>query len=88
MFRGSTVLAIRVDAVVAEKDFRAEVDRLVRDVRDTHEPFPGYDRALLPGGIEAERMAQYRSEGVPYGRYEQVELEQIASRLGPALPWD
>ena len=87
-FRGGMVMAIRVDSVVDEGDFRAEVDRMVRDVRETYEPFPGYDQSFLPGAIEEERMARYRNEGIPYGRYEQGELEQIAPRLEVALPWD
>ena len=45
---GGMVLAIHVDAVVPEAVFRAETDRMVRDVRETFEPMPGYDRALLP----------------------------------------
>jgi cytochrome P450 len=37
---------------VPEAVFRGEVDRMVRDVRETYEPLPGTDRALLPGAIE------------------------------------
>src|SRR3954447_18156817 len=46
------VLAIDIASVVPEDVFRAETDRMVRDVRETYTPMPGTDRALLPGAIE------------------------------------
>lgn len=85
---GGTILAIRIDAAVDEEAFYAEVDRMVKDVAATYEPFPGHDRALLPGTIEAERMDQYRRSGIPYGTDEQEELREVCERLEVALPWD
>ena len=85
---GGTILAIRVDAAVDEEAFRTEVDRMVQDVADTFEPFPGQDRALLPGAIEAERFAQYREQGIPYGAGEQQQLREVCTRLCVPLPWD
>ena len=86
-FRGGMVLAISVAAVVSEEAFRAELDRLVVEVRNSYEPLPGYDEALLPGAIEEQRMVQYRAEGVRYGRIEQDEAEKVCARLGVDLPW-
>jgi LDH2 family malate/lactate/ureidoglycolate dehydrogenase len=85
---GGMVLAIHVEAVVPEKAFRAETDRLVRDVRETYAPLPGYDRALLPGAIEEERLRQHRREGIRYGEMEQEAARQASQRLGVPLPWD
>jgi len=85
---GGTVLAIHVDSVIPEDVFRAESDRMVRDVRDTYEPMPGTDRALLPGNIEHERMALHREEGIPYGEMEQESAREVGERLGVTLPWD
>ena len=82
------VLAIRIDSVVPEAVFTTEVDRMVRDVRDTYEPMPGNDRALLPGGIEAERMEMHRREGIRYGEEEQQSARAVSQRLGVPLPWD
>ncbi|GIV79723.1 Ldh family oxidoreductase [Litorilinea aerophila] len=84
---GGMVLAIHVDSVVPEAVFRAEVDRMVRDIRETYQPMPGYDRALLPGAIEEERMAQYRQEGIRYGEMEQAAARAASERLGVPLPW-
>ena len=36
---------------------------MVRTVRETYEPMPGQDRALLPGAIEEERMASSSRRG-------------------------
>ncbi len=85
---GGMVLAIHVDSVVPEAVFRAEVDRMVRDIRETYRPMPGYDRALLPGAIEEERMAQYRQEGIRYGEMEQAAARAASERLGVPLPWE
>ena len=85
---GGMVLAIHVDAVVPEAVFRAETDRMVRDVRETFEPMPGYGRALLPGGIEVERFETHRREGIRYGEMEQESAREVSERLGVLLPWD
>jgi LDH2 family malate/lactate/ureidoglycolate dehydrogenase len=85
---GGTILAIRIEAAVDEDAFREEVDRMVSDVADSFEPLPGYDRALLPGTIEAERFAQYRQDGIPYGEGEQEQTREVCSRLHVPLPWD
>ena len=77
-----------VDAAVDEAAFRAEVDRMVRDVAESYEPFPGHDRALLPGTIEAERFEHYRREGIPFGEEEQERVRRVARRLGVELPFE
>ena len=68
--------------------FHAEVDRMVRDVRETYEPMPGTDKALLPGAIETERMEQHRQEDIRYGEMEQESARAVSERLGVPLPWD
>jgi LDH2 family malate/lactate/ureidoglycolate dehydrogenase len=85
---GGMVLAIHIDAVVPEQVFREEVDRLARDVRESYEPMPGYEKALLPGAIEQEKMTLHRREGIHYGEAEQQSAREVSDRLGVALPWD
>ncbi len=63
--------------MVPEDVFRAETDRMARDIRETYTPMPGTDRSLLPGAIEEERFAHHRANGVRYG-----EMEQTAARDG------
>jgi LDH2 family malate/lactate/ureidoglycolate dehydrogenase len=86
--QAAMVLAIHVDTVVPKEVFLAESDRLVRDVRETYEPMPGTNRALLPGAIEEEQMALHREEGIRYGEQEQENARRVSERLDVPLPWD
>ena len=85
---GGMVLAIDIESIVPMDVFHAEVDRLVHDVRETYEPMPGTDRALLPGAIETERTEQHRREGIRYGEMEQASARGVSERLDVPLPWD
>ena len=85
---GGMVLAIDIESVVPSAVFHAEVDRMVHDVRETYEPMPGTDRALLPGAIETERTEQHRRDGIRYGEMEQESARGVSQRLGVPLPWD
>jgi len=85
---GGMVLAVHVGSVVPEEAFRAEVDRMVRDVRESYAPMPGYDRALLPGAVEEERLQLHRREGIHYGEGEQRSARAVSERLGVPLPWE
>ncbi len=85
---GGTVIAIDLNAVVPEVVFRAEVDRMVRDMRETYQPMPGYGRALLPGAVEEELFELHRREGIRYGEPEQADLRRVSNRLGIPLPWE
>jgi LDH2 family malate/lactate/ureidoglycolate dehydrogenase len=86
--QAGTILAIDSASVVPEDVFRAETDRMVRDVRETYTPMPGTDRALLPGAIEEERFAYHRANGIRYGEMEQTATRAASERLGVPLPWD
>lgn len=85
---GGMVLAIHIDSVVPEDVFRAETDRMVRDIHQTYTPMPGTDRSLLPGAIEEERFALHRQQGIRYGEMEQTAARAASERLGVPLPWD
>ncbi len=85
---GGMVLAIDIASVVSPGLFHAEVDRLVRDVRNTYEPMPGTDKALLPGAIELEQTELHRQDGIRYGEMEQASARAVSERLGIPLPWD
>ncbi|MYK96620.1 Ldh family oxidoreductase [Candidatus Poribacteria bacterium] len=86
--QGGMVLAIDIESVVPLDFFHAEVDRMVHDVRETYEPLPATDKALLPGAIEMERMEQHRREGIRYGEAEQESARAVSERLEVPLPWD
>ena len=85
---GGMVLAIDIGSVIPQQTFEDAVDRYVRDIRDTHDPLPGYARALLPGAIEEERFKTHRENGIRYGEMEQTAAREVSDRLGVALPWE
>jgi len=85
---GGMVLAINIGSVVPEEVFRAESDRLARDVEKCYQPMPGYDRARLPGAVEEDFLAKHRAEGIRYGAMEQENARAASERLGVPLPWD
>ncbi|MDE2727570.1 MAG: Ldh family oxidoreductase, partial [Gemmatimonadota bacterium] len=84
---GGMVLAIHIETVIPTADFKKEVDRFVRDVRETYEPMPGYDDALLPGAIEEARVALHREQGIRFGEIEQRTVREMSERLDVPLPW-
>lgn len=86
--QGGMVLAIRIEGLISEVDFRNEVDRLVSDVRASYEPMPGTDVASLPGAIEEQRMILHREDGIRYGEKEQEQTREVSARLNVPLPWD
>ena len=85
---GGMVLAIHIETVIPAEDFREEVDRFVKDVRESYEPMPGYDEALLPGAIEEQRMALHRKQGIRFGEIEQDTVREMSERLDVPLPWN
>jgi len=52
------------------------------------QPFPGYDRADLPGGLEWDRERLWAKEGIPLGKEHQRALEEIAAKLSVPVPWN
>ena len=82
------MLAIHIGSVMPEAAFYSETDRMVRDVRETYQPMPGTNRAMLPGGIEEEQMQEHRRNGIRYGEMEQKSALSASQRLSVPLPWD
>jgi L-2-hydroxycarboxylate dehydrogenase (NAD+) len=84
--QGSLVIAFRIDLFTEPRAFRQEMDAYVRTVRDL-QPIPGFDRSLMPGGVESRREREYRADGVPIGPEHRQRLEGLASELGLQVPW-
>ena len=84
---GAFVFALDVAHFVSEEDFRKEIDRMHRDIASQMRPMPGYDRALLPGALEAEREEAYRLEGIPISKVTQQRVTETAKEYGVSVPW-
>jgi len=84
--QGALVITFRIDLFADADAFRHEMDEYVRRVR-LLEPLPGSGSAFMPGGVEAARTAEYRSQGIPISPWHQEHLEEVAEELGMEVPW-
>ena len=83
---GAFICAIDIARFVPIDAFKAEVDRIIQEIRQM-QPFPGYDHANLPGGLEWDHEQLWAKEGIPLGKEHQRSLEEIATELSVPLPW-
>ena len=84
--QGSFILAVDVSAFAPRETFQRQMDDFIAAVRRL-QPFPGEDRALLPGALEWEREQSWASEGIPIGPDHQRDLAAVAAELGVETPF-
>jgi LDH2 family malate/lactate/ureidoglycolate dehydrogenase len=78
--------ALDVERFVPVEAFEQDVGQLMGAVSQMT-PFPGYDRADLPGDPEWRRERAYSVEGVPICRQAADALEALAGESGLTVPW-
>ena len=83
---GAFICALDIGRFVPIDDFKAELDRTMREIHALP-PLPGYERYDLPGGLEHDRERQWTSEGISLGETHRRGLEEIADELGVSVPW-
>ena len=54
--QGSLTIAFRIDLFISPEHFKAEMDEYIRGIHKL-EPLENFDESLLPGAIEAKRVA-------------------------------
>lgn len=84
--QGSFILAVDISAFAPREAFQRQMDDFIASVRGL-KPFPGEDRALLPGALEWEREQSWASEGIPVGPDHQRDLAAIAAELDVETPF-
>jgi LDH2 family malate/lactate/ureidoglycolate dehydrogenase len=77
---GHMVLAMRVDNFRPVDAFKREVDRVIRELRNS-ERMEGVDRIWLPGEMEYERICERRKNGIPVAASTIQQLRQLAAEL-------
>jgi len=77
---GHMVLAIRVDNFQPVQAFKSEMDRVIREIRES-ERMEGVDRIWLPGEMEFYSARERSERGVPLGPAMVAQLRQIAKDL-------
>jgi LDH2 family malate/lactate/ureidoglycolate dehydrogenase len=83
--QGSFMIAVDLNRFFPLEAFRQEMDEYARRVRQL-EPLPGYDQAVLAGGLEWQRERLFAAEGIPVGPRHAETLRQMASEFDLASP--
>jgi L-2-hydroxycarboxylate dehydrogenase (NAD+) len=79
--QGVLMIAIDVGAFVPRNEFRAEVDRLIADVKSS--PLrPGFSEVLLPGEKEYKTMERRIREGIPIDEKSWQNITESCGKLG------
>jgi len=88
--QGAFLFAIDISRFVPIDEFKRQMDAYVA-MAQRMKPFPGYERAELPGGPEARREREYAAAGIPVGPKHRASLDAVAQELGIATvtdrPW-
>lgn len=84
--QGSFLTAWDVSRFMDPAQFAAEMDRHLADVR-AMKPFPGMDRAELPGGMEYAWERENAERGIPLSDDHLKILTDWAQRLGVESPY-
>ncbi|MDP2004636.1 MAG: Ldh family oxidoreductase [Rubrivivax sp.] len=80
---GQAILVIDLKAFGDPAMFKAQVDTLVRDIRNS-ERLDGVKRIWLPGEQSHQRRLQYGAEGIPVSAGVIADLAALAAELGVA----
>ena len=78
---GQAILVIDLRAFGDPAAFKAQVDRLVRDLRDG-ERMGGVERIWLPGEQSHQRRLRYREQGIPVSAGVVADLAALSAELG------
>jgi LDH2 family malate/lactate/ureidoglycolate dehydrogenase len=78
---GQAILVIDLKAFGDVAAFKAAVDRLSRDIRDS-ERLPGVERIWLPGEQSDQKRSSFSRTGIPIDAALAADLDQLARRLG------
>src|SRR5262245_7478445 len=78
---GHFIIALDVSRFTPPANFKAEMDRHLRDLRNS-KPLPGFDAVRLPGQERRTRRADRLANGVPMPRELIGELDRFAAEVG------
>jgi L-2-hydroxycarboxylate dehydrogenase (NAD+) len=77
---GHMVLALRVDNFQTAQAFKSEMDRVIREIRES-ERMENVDRIWLPGEMEFYKIRERREKGIPVNPALAAQLNQLANEL-------
>lgn len=79
-------MALNIDQFVPLQAFEEDVSKLMGAVAQM-EPYPGLERADLPGGPEWRKEQSYRTKGVPISGDTMSSLTRLAKEFNLKTPW-
>ena len=79
-------MALDIARFTPVQAFTDDMDYLMDEVAQM-QPFPGYDDANLPGGMEWKNERQYAAEGIPIAKEALDSLETLAGEYRLSVPW-
>ena len=77
---GHMIMAMRVDNFQPVKAFKKEMDRVIREIRESQR-MEGVDRIYLPGEIEHYRFRERLKNGIPLAPIVIANLRELAAEL-------
>ena len=77
---GHMIMAMRVDNFQPVEAFKQEMDRVIREIRESKR-MEGVERIWLPGEMEYERIRERREHGIPLAPVVVSNLRQLAAEL-------
>ena len=77
---GHMILAMRVDNFQPADAFKGEMDRVIREIRES-ERMEGVDRIWLPGEMEFYKIRERQARGIPLNAALVEQLRQLAKEL-------
>jgi LDH2 family malate/lactate/ureidoglycolate dehydrogenase len=74
------IFAMRVDNFQPVEAFKEEMDRVIREIRDS-ERIDNVDRIWMPGEMEHERILERKEKGIPLAPVVIANLNRLAAEL-------
>lgn len=84
--QGALIIAIDINRFIPLEQFQREMDAYVK-ATGAMQPMPGYERATLPGILEAERERERSLSGIQVSPEHQENLAEAAGEFGIAPPF-
>ena len=78
--QGVFQMAIRIDAFQQVKKFKAEMDKLIRTVKNSKKA-PGFKEILIPGELELRNEKERLKKGIDVPEKTWTEILQIAQKI-------
>ncbi len=85
--QGAFIAVFDIKCFMPVDEFKREMDRYVGQARQM-QPFPGYEKAELTGGMEWQFEQEYGRDGIPLGDRHVQSLVEIAAEVGLETSFD